>query len=457
VKHARIGTIGVALALTALGAGCRFNGQGPQVRANPTVMVVTPAPSPSPAPAGASEENRPSTPEPDIERQLRQMEDQVSLLRGLALTKRVPLALVTPDELQSAALDACTARVTGDTLAPETLAMLGILGPDVDLSSDEASLAADWAASLMSRYNEAEVKIELLDPATLDPAWRLDYIAAYLSALRAQAIDGPAAHACCPMACAAAGDAGLASAALTLGDTRLAMEQWVRVYGDTQDAVRFGSLLEPAEEASLFRAPDFLRETYNFLLTGGRAFVQELYLSGDWEKVNQAYADPPVSTEQILHPDRYPEDVPLHLEAPDPRARLGPEWGLRQSTVLGEWRMRQALQAYLPADEAIDATSDWGGDVLLTYHNQARQQDLLLLITRWDNLRQAQDFFLAFRKYGEARFGERHPVAGVDTWTWDGGYVALEHASDQTLWIMAPDRATAEAARDAFEFPVQNR
>jgi hypothetical protein len=145
------------------------------------------------------------------------------------------------------------------------------------------------------------------------------------------------------------------------------------------------------------------------------------------------------------------------LPVPDLSDALGSAWEQRQTIVLGEWRMRQMLQSFLSPDEAAKAASNWGGDILVAYHNALLDKDLFVLIARWDNLRQAQDFALAFRKYGEARFGERRPTASGDTWTWDGGYSLLERASDQTLWIMAPDRATAETVRAYLEFPVQVR
>jgi hypothetical protein len=456
VKHTGVPASVVAFALAA-GAGCTFSWHGPQARDTATVAVESSVPTSSPTAIAASEGDLSSTPAFDLERQLRQMEEQAELLRGLTLSKRIPLEVVPKEALQAQAIADCTAQSVSEALTPETLTMLGLLGPDDDLTSDEASLAADWAANLTSRYDEPRLQIEVIDPSTLDPGWRLDYVAVYLSALRAQNVGDGASRRCCPMACATAGDAGLASAALSVGDTRLAMEQWVRVYGGAEDVAQFGSLLAPAEEASLFHAPRFLRETYAFLLTGGRAFVQDLYLSGGWPAVDQAYADPPASTEQILHPERYLKDSPFPLQAPDLGAALGRGWQLRQTVVLGEWRMRQTLQVYLPAEEAIEAAGDWGGDVLMIYRNTALDQDLLVLITRWDNLRQAQDFSLAFRKYGEARFGERRPTAHADTWTWDGGFSSLERASDQSLWIIAPDQATADSARTALEFPVPSR
>lgn len=43
----------------------------------------------------------------------------------------------------------------------------------------------------------------------------------------------------------------------------------------------------------------------------GPTFVRSLYREGGWSAVNDAYANPPASTEQVIHPRRYPGDRPV--------------------------------------------------------------------------------------------------------------------------------------------------
>jgi hypothetical protein len=446
-----------ALFAMAVTAGCTFTWQGPQLGEPSAGTAESSPPSPTPSVVATGRTPQTIATVVDIEAALRLLEDQLSLLRGLRPSKTVALKLMAPADLQAKALDVCLAQRPQDALRPETLQMLGLIGSGIDTNPDYEAPAVDWAEDVRSIYNPTDGSITLSDPLILDSSLRLDYLASYLSALRAEELGPSPSVTCCPIGCASAGDSGLAAAAMQLGDTRLAQGQWTRIYGDKEDAARMESLLVAADETSLFRASQFIKETYDFVLSSGGAFIRELYLSGGWPAVDEAYTDPAVSTEQILHPERYPDDKPLPLQAPDVQVALGPSWELRQKTVLGEWRTRQALQVFLSPEEAGEAASDWGGDVLMTYHDTVLNDDLLLLITRWDNLRQAQDFALTFRKYGEARFGERHPTAQADTWTWDGGYTLLERASDQTLWILGPDKTTVEAVRSGVTFPVPVR
>lgn len=453
----RIRVIAVVISALSVG-GCILGWQGRQPRQTHAPSLETPSPSPPPLiPAADGTPESPAVLSLDMDKALRLLEDQVSLLRGLRPSAEIPLQLLPSDDLQAKALESCEAQLTGEALLPETLAMLGLHRREVDLDSILTALTADWAAALTSRYDAQHRRIDLADPPALNPRRKLDYVASYVAALRAENLDAGGPSGCCPIVCASTSDSGLALTALFEGDRQLIQEQWVRIYGSQEDAARFAAVTDPLPRLSLSGAPQTLQETYAFVLAGGRAFVHGLYLSGGWPAVDRAYADPPSSTEQILHPDRYPEDDPLALQAPDLSEALGPTWEARQVGVLGEWWTRQTLQAFLPPDESAEASIDWGGDVLLVYHNTPLDQDLLILITRWDNLRRAQDFALAFRKYGEARFGERRPTEQGDTWTWEGGFSLLERGSDQTLWILAPNQATAEAARAGIVFPTPAR
>ncbi|MFB6155123.1 MAG: Hvo_1808 family surface protein [Haloferacaceae archaeon] len=49
----------------------------------------------------------------------------------------------------------------------------------------------------------------------------------------------------------------------------------------------------------------------------GVAFVRARYEEGGWEAVNAVYDDPPASTEQTIHPERYPTDRPANVTVAD--------------------------------------------------------------------------------------------------------------------------------------------
>jgi len=87
------------------------------------------------------------------------------------------------------------------------------------------------------------------------------------------------------------------------------------------------------------------------------------------ESIDAMYASPPMSTEQVLHPER--ADPPIAVSAPDDSARLGDGWKLAAQTVLGEWTVADWVRALDPkpltAAEQIGGglpdTLRWGGDL----------------------------------------------------------------------------------------------
>jgi PGF-CTERM protein len=51
--------------------------------------------------------------------------------------------------------------------------------------------------------------------------------------------------------------------------------------------------------------------------SSGPAFVQRLERQQGWEAVNDVYANPPASSEQVIHPERYPDDEPVEVHIDD--------------------------------------------------------------------------------------------------------------------------------------------
>ena len=60
----------------------------------------------------------------------------------------------------------------------------------------------------------------------------------------------------------------------------------------------------------------FFDQTY-FPYLDGYAFVNAIRGRGDWDAVDAVWAAQPVSTEQILHPELYPDELPVAIELPD--------------------------------------------------------------------------------------------------------------------------------------------
>ena len=60
---------------------------------------------------------------------------------------------------------------------------------------------------------------------------------------------------------------------------------------------------------------------------------------GDWAAVDDAWDQRPRSTEQILHPDLYPDEEPIAIELPDVAAALGDGLDGSYAQTLGEMQI----------------------------------------------------------------------------------------------------------------------
>jgi hypothetical protein len=110
------------------------------------------------------------------------------------------------------------------------------------------------------------------------------------------------------------------------------------------------------------RAPLAIRDSLIFPYRAGLGFVAALRHHQPWRAVDAAYARPPKSTEQVLHPEKYLADeapVPVALAAP---AAL-PGFTLTHATVWGELGFGLWLRSHGVADaSATEAAAGWGGD-----------------------------------------------------------------------------------------------
>jgi hypothetical protein len=139
--------------------------------------------------------------------------------------------------------------------------------------------------------------------------------------------------------------------------------------------------------------PSLLRDALAFQYQGGTIFVDRLLARGGWAAVDRAEADPPVSTEQVLHPERY---LAARRDEPTPVV-LGMTPGLRSAgyqlvlaDTLGELVMRSLFARVFPFEQAARIAEGWDGDRLVTF---ARGQDLVVAwMSVWDSERDAVDF-----------------------------------------------------------------
>ncbi len=172
-------------------------------------------------------------------------------------------------------------------------------------------------------------------------------------------------------------DAILAQQALIEGDATAVMYDWATRELKLTDLLRVSAQsLTRQDQKTISRMPMILQRQLEFPYIDGYAYVMALRGRGDWAAVDQAWDAQPVSTEQILHPELYPDEVPIDIVLPDVSASLGPDWSTSYQQTLGEMQVgvwvadgkkRQSLFPGLPGQlPNASAAAGWGGDRLVS-------------------------------------------------------------------------------------------
>jgi len=190
-------------------------------------------------------------------------------------------------------------------------------------------------------------------------------------------------------------DRALAQLALIEGDAVSVQNRWTTANLTPEEMGQlFSASLDPKALEALQRAPAYLRETSLFPYLNGNPFVETLLAGGGYGAVNDAFAKPPVSTEQILHPEKYAQqEPPVEVRLPtNLGAKMGAGWTDAGQDTLGEFVLGLWLtQNGVTSAAATAAAVGWGGDRLVLLRGPSGTTTVGL-VTVWDTEEDAAAF-----------------------------------------------------------------
>jgi hypothetical protein len=167
------------------------------------------------------------------------------------------------------------------------------------------------------------------------------------------------------------------------------------------------------------------------------------------------FEDPPTSTEQILHPEKYlageePRPVFLNslLEA------IGPGWEQKGRSSFGEFGLQNLLLLGLSDDpeQVQKAAAGWGGDSFYFYQDEEGEQ-LLHIETRWDSGAEAFEFYASLVQAIQNLSDDDAPSEGAVRYRAEIGDVtwSTTYASDRVTLLVSTSRDAVEAAATMVE------
>lgn len=429
-------------------------GQGELISPTPGVSLPTPVSegedslNPMPTEDTLTE---PVDPLPDeIAEVVLEIEEQVSQIRGLTLQTSVPRIMMTPEELQDIVVNEFFADYSDEDARQDVLvlSLLGLLPADFDLKNFYNDL---YSEQISGFYDSETEEIYIVKGTAFGGSEKLTYAHEFAHVLQDQTFGFDKGLNYNEAACEEDSERCAAIQALIEGDASLTEIQWFQTHATLADYKDIVQVYEDYSSPVLDSAPPYIQLDLYFPYEKGFAFVEQLYNQGGYEAVDAAYLDLPVSTEQILHPERYPWDKPQPVKLPLLEEILGESWMLFDQNVMGEWYTYLILsQAYhegyrIPDDQAEQAAEGWGGDAYAFYLNESSDEVIFILDMVWDSQQDADEFMDAITYYAGLRWNPAaQGIAGQPTWSGQEGAVVLFQDGDRTVWIIAPTDALAE-------------
>ena len=463
MPRARWVTVGVVLVLVclclaaggALSAAFYFYSRAPAPLGTPAAASRSATPGPVvdlptatetaglPTPPGATLE--PSAFQPDMD----QIRAQVESLRELRANSPVQQKLITREQLaarlnQKVEEDYSPEEARDDARA---LAAFGLVDPEFDFFTYLLEVQSE---GILGFYDPEEKTMYVIADGSFGGFERMTYAHEYTHVLQDQVFVFDLLH-IGDEDCQNDSERCGAIQALYEGDASLVQLEWITQYATRQDLEDIQEAYVSFDTPVLDQGPPFYSKQLDFIYGTGYEFVTGLRDTGGWAAVDRAYDQPPLSTEQILHPEKYPGDPPKLLDPITFGEALGIGWREVDTGVLGELYTRYILEEQLPEDRAALAAAGWGGDAYVVSYDETSSRTVMALRTVWDTAQEADEFVLAFNDYNRARFGGEPFLLGGETCHHGESMSCLSQAAEETLWVLGPDEATVRAVLELFQ------
>ncbi|HEY9142259.1 MAG TPA: hypothetical protein VIN93_15275 [Bryobacteraceae bacterium] len=332
-------------------------------------------------------------------RQVPEISRELSEITGLSWRHPVPCSFIDKQQVNAFLKRRLKEEASPEDIRAEelTLKKFGLVPPDYDLAASTVALLTEQAAAFYdynkrklfltdatSGESEGTVLAHELAHALADQNFNLaryirqgrksdDGSTARLSVMEGQATWLMSEYAARRLGQTLMGNQALAASMAAIGDS-----------GDSQFPV-------------FENAPLYLRRSMVFPYTEGMVF-QGAVLERDHQRgFAEVFTDPPVSTQQIQHPEKYFAKVtPTQPDLPDPHLPRGYRGLIRGE--LGELEHAILLEQYVGKSQAEEVAPHWRGCRFELRENKKAARVVLLYAVEWDDGPAAAKYFSLYRR-----------------------------------------------------------
>jgi hypothetical protein len=382
-------------------------------------------------------------------RLIARMLPRVMKARGLDAKRPVPGVLLDRDALIARVKEHVARELPPEAIRNEGLALqlFGFVPTEFDYEAAQYRLLEDqlagyyepsdgtmyMASDLGDQEAEATLAHELVH-ALQDERWNLESRSKYVAG------DGDRSEA---VSALAEGDA--TSAMFDVLIARAGQGGGTKTALDVPDDVFADQIRDAMGQGPGASAPHVMRTSLAAPYIYGTLFVHALRRHGGWAAVDGAWDNPPATTEQILHPDKWlSREAPIAVPVP-PFAALGADWKVADEDSEGELGTRLAFEEWMDPAAAAAASADWGGDrgVLVTSGDRAAYAWRL----RYDK-GPSSDSRAASRAFRAIRRGAMGKgAAGGDSFACrergDRGPIAVAQSDGELVFVFGPAHVAA--------------
>ncbi len=378
---------------------------------------------------------------PGLEEVIAEIERRVSEERGLTETGDLVREFVSPEDLADIIAGLLTFGEETE-VAERVWKLLGLIGPEDSLAD---AYTESYQASVVGFFQPSKDRIVVVQSGDgLGAYAELVYAHEYVHALQYGTHDIDALE----EAVKDNSDADTALTSLIEGDASLVQQVYFQDHLLSRRSEILRTVNSLPERSDV---PAAVSDSLIFPYVAGPRFVGALFRSGGWEAVDRAFSNPPQSTEQILHPDKYfTEEAPVEVSLPELAAVLGEGWESKDDDVVGEFGVILLLQTALEEGAVQQAAEGWGGD-RYAYYAGPDGAELIVMLAAWDSEADADEFFEGYTEllYGLGA-GDIAEESAAASGILRGAMHAIHMVGDQTLLIIATEAETAETALGAF-------
>jgi hypothetical protein len=262
-------------------------------------------------------------------------------------------------------------------------------------------------------------------------------------------------------------DAELAREAVSEGSALAAMVDYtmrdqnvgVRDLPDVSLIIRSGAVAEMDKDPKLSKAPPYIRDELLFPYLAGTGFSQQfLKAHSGWRDLHLIFQNPPVSTQQIIHPDLYLSNAkPEAVTLPDWKNLVPDDWKLLEENVLGEFGFGEVLKQFLGQERADMTSSAWKGDRYAIFESAKNKNTSLVFRIVLDNPDDAARFFGQYSELLELKHPDRKELyrrPNFFQFQTDAGGIFLHCAATSCLVVENTTRETFENINHAVALPA---